>query len=62
MGDDGVYREAEGVGNLFVAQPFGNTDEDVLLAVAQEVGLVGGGCCIGIVGVEAGAASGTTSM
>ena len=42
VGGHGVHREAEGVGNLFVAQPFGDTDEDVLLAVAQEVRPVAG--------------------
>ena len=42
MGGHGVHREAEGVGNLFVAQSLGDTDEDVLLAVAQEVRPVAG--------------------
>ena len=42
VGGHGVHREAEGVGNLFVAQPFGDTDEDVFLAVAQEVRPVAG--------------------
>ena len=37
VGGDSVYREAEGVGNLLARLSFGDADEDVLLAVAQEV-------------------------
>ena len=40
MGDDGVDRDEQAVGNLFVLQPLHHADDDILLAVAERIAVV----------------------